>query len=191
MNATNWFDTHGTKVLAVLLAIATALEALDPAVLTGTLGPKAPLWITLAATIFAAAHAVVSATNTTPPTPPPAAGKPAGGFVRLELAAILAIMAVAAGCAALGITQPLTFNEQLAAGYQSDAGIATTADQLLKAGKISAADAQNVETQAVNLREALDIANMVEATDAATGGNKLQAAITAINALVTYLATFK
>lgn len=131
---------------------------------------------------------VVSATN---PTLPPPASK-ASGFVRWELAASLALIAmIAVGCTALGITKPLTFNEQLSAGYTSVQGIATTADSLLKAGKITAKDAANVETQDTNLREALDIAAQVEQTDATSGGNKLTAAIAGINSLVTYLGTYK
>lgn len=118
-------------------------------------------------------------------------GTKAKGFVRWELAVTLALMTIVGGCAALGITHSLTFNEQLAAGYQTVTGIATSADQLHSAGKLSDKDAANVLTQDTNLREALDIAAQVHASNAKSGGDKLQAAITALNSLVSYLATYK
>ena len=48
-------------------------------------------------------------------------------------------------------------------------------------------DARNVQTQVRNVKEALDIAKATYATDETTGGNKLAAALTSLQALTTYL----
>lgn len=106
-------------------------------------------------------------------------------FAGLGLAMV--IVCTVTGCAALGLATPKTFNQQLATGYGSATVVIQTTDTLLKDGKISSQDAQNVEIQADNLKAALDIARQTYATDQATAGNKLAAALTALQALTTYL----
>ena len=90
-------------------------------------------------------------------------------------------------CASLGVPTPTTFNEKLGVAYAADDAVIQTVDALYTGGKLSAADAKNVEAQADNVKEALDLARTVYATDQVTGGNKLAAAITALGAIQTYL----
>jgi hypothetical protein len=146
----------------------------------------------LVGAVVGAAHWVHDKVNPAKPAPLPPPASKAAGFVRWEgLVTVFALAVVAVGCTALGITKSLTFNEKLAAGYQADTAVITATDQLLVAGKITKADANNVEAQANNLKAALDIASQVEATDVTTGGNKLAAALTALQALTSYVATLK
>lgn len=107
----------------------------------------------------------------------------------LLLACVTPSFGALTACAALGLTKPTTFNQQLATGYGAATSVLQTADTLLKDGKISSTDAKNVETQADNLKAALDIARQTYATDQATAGNKLAATLTAIQALTQYLST--
>jgi len=115
------------------------------------------------------------------------------GFARVDQMSALACVAalIAAGCSSLGLATATTFNEKLAVGYESDTAIVTSTDTLLKAGKITAQVASNIEAQCNNLKAALDIANTVEMTNATDGGNQLAAALTALNALSSYLATLQ
>lgn len=103
--------------------------------------------------------------------------------------AIAMVVVLLSACSALGLATPTTFNQQLATGYGAVTAVLTTADTLLKDGKLSSVDARNVETQADNLKAGLDIARQVDATDTATAGSKLTATLTAIQALTSYLAT--
>jgi hypothetical protein len=95
------------------------------------------------------------------------------------------------GCSVLGLTTPNTFNQRLATGYGAATAVITTTDALLVAGKISSKVAQNIEAQDQNLKAALDIAAQVNTTNATDGGNQLQAALTALNALSQYLTTLQ
>lgn len=90
-------------------------------------------------------------------------------------------------CTTLGVPSPQTFNQKLAAAYTADTAVLTTVTTLGEGGKLSRPDAMNIEKQADNVKEALDIARTVYATDQAGGGNKLAAAITTLTALQTYL----
>lgn len=107
----------------------------------------------------------------------------------MKKAYLLGIVAalVLSACQVLGLATPKTFNQQLATGYGTATVVLQTADTLLKDGKITSQDATNVEIQADNLKTALDIARQTYATDQATAGNKLAAALTALQALTTYL----
>ena len=107
----------------------------------------------------------------------------------LFYAFVTPVLASLVACAALGLTKPTTFNQQIATGYGAATSVLQTADTLLKAGKISSNDAANVEVQADNLKAGLDIARQTYATDQATAGNKLAATLTAIQALTQYLST--
>lgn len=101
----------------------------------------------------------------------------------------IAILIVLTACAELGITKPLTFNEQLATGYAGVTAVVNTTTTLLAEKKLAAADAANIEKQADNVKEALDLASTYEAVSTATGGAKLTAALAALAALQQYLAT--
>jgi hypothetical protein len=80
-----------------------------------------------------------------------------------------------------------TFNEKYATGVSTATAALNTTDQLLRAGKLSAKDAKNVEKQIDNVKEALDLARETYATDETTGGNKLASALTALQGVSTYL----
>lgn len=81
-----------------------------------------------------------------------------------------------------------TFNEKYATGVAAATAALTTTDQLLKAGKLTPRDASNIERQVDNVKEALDLAKQINATDQTTGGNKLASALTALQGISTYLA---
>lgn len=112
-------------------------------------------------------------------------------FKRYGVMITVSLMAsvVLCACQVLGLATPKTFNQQLATGYGTATVVLQTADTLLKDGKITSQDASNVEIQADNLKTALDIARQTYATDQATAGDKLAAALTALQALTNYLQT--
>lgn len=119
----------------------------------------------------------------TNPAPPKQSG-------RTSIAPLFVIAALAlAACSMLGITQPTTFNEKLALGYGTATAVLTSTDTLLKAGKITSSVASNIESQDANLKAALDIAQATYASNQTDGGNQLATALTALNALSSYLAT--
>lgn len=92
------------------------------------------------------------------------------------------------GCAQIGI-QPQTFNEKLAVAVTSVTTVRTSTTALLQAGKITAADAQNVQNQANTAREGLDLARTINATNPQGAADKLGAASAVLTALQGYLAT--
>lgn len=122
----------------------------------------------------------------TPAAPPAAPSSSQSG--RIDVTFLVAFVAfLIAGCAALNLAQPKTFEQQYATGVSACTAALTTTDTLLTSHKLSAKDAKNVEKQVDNVKEALDIANSIHATDAATGSNKLAEALTALQAVQTYL----
>lgn len=86
-----------------------------------------------------------------------------------------------------GTTAPLTVNEQIGAGYATVTAIRTSASTLLKAGKITADDAQNVQSSADAARAGLDVARTISNTNPAAATSKLTAVSTALHALQAYL----
>jgi hypothetical protein len=97
---------------------------------------------------------------------------------------ILPLLIILAGCAALGVPTPQSFNERVAAGYVSVTGVRTTAATLLNGQVISSSDAENVQKQAEVAREALDVARTLPAIDAE---NKLTSALSILEAARAYL----
>lgn len=94
-----------------------------------------------------------------------------------------------AACATVGESTPQTFNERMAAGIATVASVRTTAAALLKQGRITVDDAQNVQAQCDNIRTGLDVARKIHTQDPNAGNAKLTAAVTALTALQTYLQT--
>jgi hypothetical protein len=92
-------------------------------------------------------------------------------------------------CATLGIDAPKTFNERLAAGYTTVTGVRNTAATLLTSNKLSADDAQNVQSQADNARTGLDLARQIHATNPPAADARLDAVVTGLTALQAYLNT--
>jgi predicted kinase len=105
-----------------------------------------------------------------------------------RLAAVLLIAAITA-CSALGVDSPQTFNEKAAAAQISVTATRSTALQLLNAGKITAADAKNVQAAADAGNAAIDLARQLEATDKTGAGAKLASAVAIITGVQAYLAT--
>ena len=70
------------------------------------------------------------------------------------LYAVWLIFVLLAGCAALGLEAPQTFNEKLAVGYSTVTAVRAAAATFVSSGKLSPDDAQNVQTQADTARAA-------------------------------------
>ncbi len=107
----------------------------------------------------------------------------------LKSFSLLPILLLLTSCQTLGVPTPQTFNEKEAAAVSSVTAIRSTAASLLTADKITAADAQNIQTQADTAREAIVVASTIHATDPAAADNRLTAIITGLNAISAYLAT--
>jgi len=107
----------------------------------------------------------------------------------IQLAFFALVAAIVVGCAALGAPTPDTFNQKLAVGVASVTEARNTATTLLQAGKISVADAQNIQAQADVAREGLNVARGMSATDLTTANTRLEVASAALRALQAYLVT--
>lgn len=140
---------------------------------------------------------------------PPHVGGEAG-FIRVSMLGLLlafgavTAVAVAPGCAVIGVPQPKTFNEKLAVGYVSVSGVRDAATAYFTAELREAAampdaearrlreqaikkDAMNVQEQADNAREALDIARTMKDLNLKDAEARLASAVQIITALQTYL----
>jgi hypothetical protein len=93
---------------------------------------------------------------------------------------------LAVGCATLGLPTPQTFNERLLAAYAGVTTVRDGGDKLLVARKISSADAENVQKQADNVRQGLDLAASMK--DPVLAANKLSTTVAILTALQTYQA---
>jgi hypothetical protein len=98
----------------------------------------------------------------------------------LNKALAIGALAVLAGCAT-------DFNTRLATGYSAVTGVRQTTTTLLRAEKVSAADAQNVQDTADKARVGLDIARDVHATTPDLAEDKLKSATTILQSLRKYL----
>ncbi len=99
----------------------------------------------------------------------------------------ITLLIMLAACAQVGLPTADTFNEKLAVAYGTVTQIRSTATDLLKAKKITPADASNVNAQADNARTGLDIAREISKTDAKAADARLTMVHAALNALQTYL----
>lgn len=99
------------------------------------------------------------------------------------------VFAMLTACATLGVEAPKTFNERLAAAYTMVTAARDTTATLLTSGKVSAAEAQNIQQQLDNARTGLDLARQVHGTSPPAGDAKLDAIVTGLTALQAYLST--
>jgi hypothetical protein len=99
------------------------------------------------------------------------------------------LLLILVSCATLGLEQPKTFNERLAAGYATTTAARDSAATLLTSGKITADDAQQVQNQCDNVRSGLDIARDIHASNPPAGDAKLTAVLAGLTALQSYLQT--
>lgn len=92
------------------------------------------------------------------------------------------------GCAALGLTSPKGFDQQLAVAYGTHTAVVQAATTALTSGAITSAEATAVQTQALSSRQLLDAAKTVEAAgDAAGAQHDLALATSALTLLQNYL----
>ena len=112
-------------------------------------------------------------------------------MINRKYSALFMALVLLSGCASLGLPTAKTFNERAAVAYGTVTSVRTTTLALLQAGKITAADAGNVQKQADNAREAIDLARSVADTNPGAADTKLAAAVTILNVLNTYLGSKK
>lgn len=107
----------------------------------------------------------------------------------LRIPILSVLLLILSACAALGVDPPQTFNEKAAAAQISVTAARSSALQLLEAGKITAADARNVQAVADAGNAAIDLARQLEKSDPTAAGAKLAYAVSIVSAVQTYLAT--
>jgi hypothetical protein len=98
-------------------------------------------------------------------------------------------LALLTACAALGVTAPQTFNDKALAAALTIDTVQKNASTLLKAGKISPADAENVLKAADTATEGIKVARAYAATSPTAAATRLDAAVAGLTALTAYLAT--
>jgi len=106
--------------------------------------------------------------------------------IRLMVATGLLVMLSA--CAALGLSTPKGFDQQLAEAYGVHTAVVQTADQSVNAGSLSKEDGKRVYQLAQDSRGVLDAAKAAElAGDQAGAQRNLVLALTGLQALQTFL----
>jgi hypothetical protein len=105
----------------------------------------------------------------------------------LSLAAVF--MTLAVGCAQLSVPHPKNSEEQAVLVLAAVAGVRDATATLLTAGKISIADAENVQRQADNVHSGVVIARSLISFDPAAADAKLKQTQMVLGALQVYLAT--
>lgn len=93
------------------------------------------------------------------------------------------------GCALMGLPAAETFNQRLEGGYRTAETIVSGTSILLNAHKISSDDAENSAKQADVLKDGLDVARSLHATDEQAGNDKLTTTLISLRALEAYLQT--
>lgn len=113
-------------------------------------------------------------------------------FVRWFLIAIaaqvvgLALFSIA-GCGAIGVPSPQTFNERAAASISTVTEVRQVATTLLQANRITVDDADNIQKQADVARNGIELARTLHASNPAAGENKLNAVVAVLATLRGYL----
>lgn len=106
-----------------------------------------------------------------------------------KYAVFLFLASLLLACAQLGLPTANTFNERTAVAIGTVTQVRVTATALLKAGKLSSADGENVLKQTDNAAEAVTVARAIFATDPGSANSKLTAAAAILSILQQYLAT--
>jgi hypothetical protein len=92
------------------------------------------------------------------------------------------------GCAALGLSTPKGFDQQLASAYGVHSAIVQATTTALSSGAITSTEAQAVQAQALTSRALLDTAKAAEtAGNTAGASNNLSLALAGLTALQNYL----
>ena len=105
---------------------------------------------------------------------------------------IIPLLAMLASCTMLGITKPLTFDEQLATAYTAHTTVVQAATVAVQAGSLSSAQGDKVSAMANTSRSILDAARAAEVAGNTAGASaQLILATTALTAIQTFLNTSK
>lgn len=99
------------------------------------------------------------------------------------------VLVIITGCAQLGIATPETLSQRIAVTVATVTTVRQTATTLLVAKKISADDAQNIQSQADNVVAGAVIARNLAPVDPAAADAKLQQTRAVLLALQSYLAS--
>lgn len=83
----------------------------------------------------------------------------------MRLVAALLLISIAA-CSLLGVPEPRSFDERLAAGYVAVSALRVTTASLLDAGSIELADAENLLQQTDAARQGLDVSRALQGVEA-------------------------
>lgn len=94
---------------------------------------------------------------------------------------------IAAGCSLLGVKPPENFEDHVANAYTALSTARDTSTALAQAGKIQEEDFADFIKQCDSAREAIQVSRVVHNIDQAAGQQRLEAAITMLNALNDYL----
>ena len=100
---------------------------------------------------------------------------------------LIALVISLSACAQLGIAPADTFNKKVAAAYETVAAVDDTAIALVKAGKLSKAEAQTVKTSTDGAIAGIAAASTM--TDPTAAQNRLAVVTASLVALQTFLAT--
>jgi hypothetical protein len=106
---------------------------------------------------------------------------------RLRNLSLPLLLILLAGCGILGVPQPQTLRERIAAAYVTEAAVRQTGLTLLQARKITPADNANVNQTADNARAGIEIARSLESVDPANANTRLQLSIEILTGLQQYL----
>lgn len=120
---------------------------------------------------------------------PPEQPSGQGGFARpgLLMAVSASTIIALVGCASLGAPQPQTFKQRVLTAETQVTTVRKGAEILLKAGKLEADDAQNINDQADTAVAGMRVARRISATDQAAAQTRLTLSITILTELQTYL----
>jgi hypothetical protein len=108
--------------------------------------------------------------------------------LRPQFSLLPLLLLVLSACATLGVPSATTFNQRALAAQTAATAAVSTSTVLLNAHKIGSADAENVQKQADLVKESVDVARSIHATDPKGGETKLDSTVTILKALEAYLA---
>jgi hypothetical protein len=105
---------------------------------------------------------------------------------------LLPLLLLLSGCTILGITKPLTFDEQLATAYTAHTTVVQAATVAVRAGSLSSSQGDKLSAMANTSRSILDAAKAAETAGNTAGASaQLILATSALTAIQTFLNTSK
>lgn len=110
--------------------------------------------------------------------------RPLAKFAGIQVAMFLVFLT---GCAVLGVPQPQTFNQKMAAAIHSVTVIRETTNVLAENGKITPKDAQNIQNSASQARDGLNVALELYGALPQAGEDRLAASIRILESLQRYV----